>query len=213
MFIDALLLDKVAYGFAAGSEWLTLIAPLQNGHESRDGKRSRPKNHYICPYNNIDADNLALVRAAHNAAQGRLHTFRFFDRMDYQLTDQAIGIADGETDQEIQIVKTYAFGAASASRIVTKPVDAAVNYGRGERTLGPAPSFEVTADGVPISAGIDYTTGIVTLTGSIGEVIRVSGWFDINVRFNQDKLMFARGNRNAHSSDVELIEVWDDIEE
>lgn len=211
MFIDALLLDCVAYGFAGGPEWLTTVVPIKGGHENRNAERTRPKHGYSAPYQNIDEEKRHLVVSAFNACMGRANYFRFFDRLDYRLDDQIIGTADGETNQQIQLIKTYTFGAVTAERIITKPVDSTVNYGRGERTLGPAPAAALTADGSPFSAWtIDYSTGIVTLTAGAGQVIRASLWFDVPVRFDHDKLMLTRGNRNAHSTDVELLEVWDE---
>jgi uncharacterized protein (TIGR02217 family) len=210
MFIDSLLLDRVAYGFSGGPEWVTLVVPQRSGQESRNSERSRPKHYYAAPYQNIDEDHRHLVVSAFNACMGRANTFRFFDRMDYSLDDAIIGTADGTADQEIQLVKPYSFGANSISRPITKPVDSAVNYGRGTNVLGAAPAYVITADNTPVSFALDYTTGIVTLTASEGAVIRATGWFDVQVRFDQDKLMMTRGNKNAHTTDVELVEVWDD---
>lgn len=210
MFINALLLDCVAYGFTGGPEWLTNVVPLRSGHENRNAERTRPKHYYVAPYMNIDEDKRHLVVSAFNAAMGRAYSFRFFDRMDYALADQIIGTADGTADQQIQLIKTYGFGTVSAERIITKPVDSAVDYGRGENTLGPAPAFVIKADGTPISFTLDYATGIVTLTAADGAVITASGWYDVPVRFDHDKLMMTRGNKNAHSSDIELVEDWDE---
>lgn len=210
-FIDALLLDKVAYGFSGGPDWLTTVVPLRSGRESRNAERSRPKHFYIAPYQNIDPEDRHIVVAAFNACLGRANSFRFFDRSDYLLDDAVVGTADGTAGQQLQIVKSYSFGAETITRIITKPVDSTVNYGRGERTLGPAPAFEVTANDAPFSDWvIDYLTGIVTLTAGNGQVIRVSGWFDVPVRFDQDRLMFTYGNKLSHSTDIELVEVWDE---
>lgn len=216
MFIDALLLDCVAYGFAGGGEWVTLVNTQRSGRESRDSKRSRAKHYYVAPFENLDAAHRHLVVAAHNACLGRGHSFRFFDRMDYLLDDQVIGVADGTADQTLQLVKTYQFGSVEHGRIIEKPVDHAVDYGRGEKVLGPAPAYVVTADAdgssarTPISFTLDYDTGIVTFTATTGHIVRATGWFDVPVRFDMDKLMFTVGDKNAHTSDVELVEVWDE---
>ncbi len=63
--------------------------------------------------------------------------------------DQVIGTADGSTDQQIQLIKTYPFGSESAYREITKPVDSAVDYGRRTTQVGVAPAFAVTADNTP----------------------------------------------------------------
>jgi uncharacterized protein (TIGR02217 family) len=126
--------------------------------------------------------------------------------MDYLLSDQVIGTADGTTDQELQLVKTYAFGGQTTSRTITKPVDSTEDYGRYTQTLGAAPAFVIKADGTPITASIDYSTGIVTFTASAGESITATGWFDVPVYFEDDQLSFALNEKDAHSTDINLIE-------
>ena len=205
-FIDSLLLDCVAYGFSGGPTWSTTRVTLASGMVRRNAERERPVYRYTAPFNNLKQEQLSVVVQAFNTCLGGLHSFRFFDRMDYLLDDAVIGTADGSAGQEIQLVKPYTFGAQTINRPIKKPVDSMVDYGRGERTLGPAPAFAVTANGSPIAFTLDYTTGIVTLTGTAGHVIRASGWFDVPVYFEHDALNFALNNKNAHSTDVDLTE-------
>jgi len=212
MFIDALLMDSVSYGVAGGPEWLTTVVPTRRGRESRNQERTRPKYNYILPYNIIDPNKYILVINAVNAAAGRAHYFRFFDRMDYLLTNQVIGTATGVPGETMQLVKTYPWGTGTATRIITKPVDSTIDYGRGEEILGAAPAFVIKANGTPIAFTLGYTTGIATFTTTAGFSITASGWFDVPVRFASDKLMFSLNDRNFHSTDIELIEVWDENE-
>lgn len=205
-FINSLLLDRVAYGFAGGPTFATTQVKLHSGINRRNAERSRPLHRYSASFMNIQSEDLGVVVAAYNACLGATHSFRFFDRMDYKLDDEVIGTADGTTDQELQLIKTYSFGGTETERTITKPVDSTVDYGRGTNRLGAAPAFVIKADGTPISFTLDYSTGIVTFTASAGESITASGWFDVPVHFVHDELMFSVNNLDAHSADIELAE-------
>ena len=209
-WIDSpLLLDRVAYGFMVSRIFVVTQVQLFSGKDKRNAETTRPRHRCEAPYSNIQADHHALVVDAFNACLGPVHSFRFFDRMDYLLDDVIIGTADGGTDQEIQLIKPHAFGGQTTDRIITKPVDSAVDYQRGEEVLGAAPAYIITADNTPISFSIDYTTGIMTLTETLDEVIRATGWFDIPVHFEHAQLSFSINEKNAHSSDIDLIEDFD----
>lgn len=214
-FINALLLDKVAFGFSCEREWLTTRVPIFGGKVARNSEWSRPKHHYIAPYENLDAEKRAIVVNAFNGVRGSAKAFRFFDRSDFTLDDQIIGTADGTSGQQIQLIKTYGFDGfpgEEETRIITKPVDSTVDYGRGVRVLGAAPAYIITANDVPISFTLDYLTGIVTLTATLGQIIRATGWFDVPVYFEYDRLAFAISNRSpggyVGSANVELTEDW-----
>jgi hypothetical protein len=51
---------------------------------------------------------------------------------------------------------------------------------------------------------------MLTLNVTAGQVIRVTGEFDVPCRFDDDDLQFAIENWKAHSTDVTLLE---DLEE
>lgn len=207
-YIDYLLLDKVAYGLQVGPTFNTTEVMLNNGHDRRNANWSRPKHRANAPFQNLSSEDMDQVRTAFNVCQGKAHSFRFFDRFDYELADEVIGTADGTTDQQLQITKSYTLYGLTTTRIITKPVDSTKDYGRGENVLGPAPAMVVKADGTPITATIDYQTGIVTFTATNGQEITVSGWFDIAVRFEDDELFISRDERDAHNASVNLVEDW-----
>lgn len=217
-FIDALLLDKVAYGFSSDREWKTGTVELKGGMVQHDSFWTRPKHFFTAPYTNLDKAQQDVVVAAFNATRGPAKRFRFWDRADFQLVDQQIGVADGTTDQQIQLVKTYGFDTEEEIRIITKPVDSTKNYGRGTRIFGAAPAYVITADDplsssrTPVSFTLDYLTGIVTLTATASYIVRATGWFDVPVYFEQQRLSFVISNRSSGgyvgSAVVELTEDW-----
>jgi len=110
MFNDTRLLDCVAYGSEFGREFNTQITRLRSGAERRNANWSAFLGRYSVIYNALDEDDHALVRYAHMVSFGMLIPFRFKDTTDYQATGEVIGIGDGTGDQDVQLIKTYAFG-------------------------------------------------------------------------------------------------------
>jgi uncharacterized protein (TIGR02217 family) len=124
-------------------------------------------------------DSLQAVVAFFEARGGRLSGFRFRDALDdrscapggtVSAVDQVIGTGDGVT-AAFQLVKAY----GTYARRILKPV---------------AGSVLVAVDGAPVSAGVDETTGIVTLASAPAEGASITAGyrFDCPVRFDTDRL-------------------------
>lgn len=181
-FINARLSECVAYGFAGGPEWSTLIVDMDNGREQRNGQWMYPKHRYSAQYLNLAPDARDDVLAAFHAAKGRLHCFRFKDWNDYAGTAQPFVNIGGEW----RMAKQYALGAQTSNRLIQAPVSGTVTLSGGSLV------------------NLDYATGIYDgdATG-----LTWTGEFDVWVRFDSDYNAFAIGNWNAHTSDIELVEV------
>jgi uncharacterized protein (TIGR02217 family) len=193
-FIERRLLECVADGTSGGPTWRTRKIQLRNGIVRRNPLRARPLYRFTLNYRNLLAPQHAAVIAAFNACFGGVHSFRWRDWEDYQAADELLPVLGTGAEQQIQLVKTYSWGAQAVERRIRKPV------------LG---SVTVTADGSPLAATVDYTTGIITLTAGSGDILRWSGQFDVPVMFEQDELPFAGdniGGARALSGDVPLIE-------
>jgi uncharacterized protein (TIGR02217 family) len=189
-YINTRLDECVAYGFTGGPEWSTLIVPLDNGREQRNGQWLYPKHRYSAQYNNIPATDRADVLAAFHAARGQLHVFRFKDWNDFTATNEALSPSIGTTTP-VQLVKTYSLGAQSTTRLIQAPVSATVYR-----------------NGSPVAGTLDTTTGLFTPDSNwIAGTHTWSGEFDVWVRFASDYNAFTIGNWNAHTADIELIEV------
>lgn len=196
MFNDARLLDCVAYGSQFGHEFNTRIVTLNSGHERRNSDWEMPRFRYSVLYQNLTEADHNKVYFAHMACRGAAIPFRFKDWRDYQAVGQQLGVATGE-NQILQLFKTYAFGDLEFTRTITKPVDGAVM---------------VFADGVQITADVDYLTGKIAFIADDGAQISAHFEFDVPVRFVSDRLTSDPVARNAASglrltSDVDLIEV------
>lgn len=195
MFIEERLLDCVSYGTAGGPTWFTRRVGLKSGIVRRNPRRSRPTYRFDVIYKNLQAEGHAEVLNAFNACLGGVHSFRLKDWSDYTATDELLAVVGTGAEQTVQLIKTYAFGSAAVARPIRKPVTGTVI---------------VTADGNPIAADVDYTTGEATFTAGVGDILRWSGEFDVPVMFSDDELAFSFDNRTAQefflSSDVRLEE-------
>ncbi len=191
MFIETALLDKVTYGFVGGPTYLTIRVPLLSGIVARNAERSQPLYRFNAPYENIQQEHHDDVIKAYNACLGGLHSFRFKDHADFTLTTEILGTALGGTDETMQLIKTYTFGAVSTVRTIKKPITGTVFL------------FE---DGSPLSSAVDTTTGIVTFTSTVGKVITATAEFHVPVMFLEDSLQFSFANFRTHSVDIDLEE-------
>lgn len=207
-FIDERLCEHVSYGFVATRAFLTTVAEVQTGFESRNAERSRPIHTFTAPYNSIKPAHTSIIVSAHAMCLGRYGSFRFKDWSDYQLTDALIGYADGTTDQELQIIQPRMFGGGTGlGRIITKPVDS-TKYNRANGYVEDSQPLTVKADGTPITASVDYDTGKILITATSSAEIRVSCDFDVPVRFMNDELSLALSNYQSHNLEVKLKEDW-----
>ena len=138
------------------------------------------------------------------ARQGRLHGFRFRDPLDNRScapsiqpspADQVLGTGDGVT-AAFQLVKLYASGAQSWTRIISKPVEGSVR---------------AAIDGAETPVATDHTTGLITFDTppAPGAMITAGFAFDCPVRFDTDRLDLALDTVGAgavpHVPLVELI--------
>ena len=195
MFNEMRLLDCVAYGSQFGQEFNTRIVSLKSGYERRNIEWSMPLGRYSVLFQALNPEDHDAVRAAHMASMGSAIPFRFKDWTDYQAENEMIGIATG-SPQELQLVKSYTFGALTLERVIKKPIeDSVILY----------------ADGESIGVSVDETTGIVSFIADVDAEITWSGEFDVPVRFQNDRLDFDPAAKSGGSflltSDVDIVEV------
>lgn len=200
------LLELVAYGFKAAPTFATTIVKFRSGRTRRNANRSQPLWRFDAPFDRIRSEHYALIESTYISCLGPVHSFRFFNWLDYALEDVVIGTAVGGTDETMQIVKPYSFGGGSpVSKNITKPVDSTIFNIANGYLRNPEP-LVITADDVPISFSCDYDSGIVTFTVSGGETIRATGEFDIPVFFEDDDLEFTRENWDSNTATIGLLE-------
>jgi len=177
--------DNIARGARGGPERRTQIVELASGDEERNASWANSRRRYDVAYGIRRADDLAAVVAFFEARNGRLHGFRFKDWADYKSglpsgtpspTDQAIGTGDSTTTT-FQLVKRYASGSQTWTRVITTPV---------------AGTVRIALDSTEQTGGwsIDTTTGLVSFdTAPASGVAITAGFeFDVPVRFDSDTL-------------------------
>ena len=181
-YIDTRLDECIAYGFTGGPEYNTLVVRMDNGREQRNGQWLYPTHRYAAQYMNLRETDRNTILAAFHAARGQLHAFRFKDWNDYTGTAQPFVEVNGVW----RMAKQYALGIQTTNRLIQAPVEG-----------------EITLSGGSLS-DLDFTTGIYDgdATG-----LTWTGEFDVWVRFASDYNAFTIGSWNAHTADIELVEV------
>lgn len=188
-FIEQRLFESISYGFSGGPTWNTGQVPLRSGIIRRNIKRSRPLSKFKGSFNNRDKPTFKLLLDAFNATQGAAYGFRFKNWLDFEALAEPLGVAvDGA--QTVQLVKGYAFGSKTTSVPIRKPNADVIVY----------------ADGSPIAATVDTTTGEAALTSTAGAVLTWSGTYDIPVMFENDDFMATLMAVRQATVEVSLIE-------
>ncbi len=188
-FHEVLFPLDIALRSAGGPERRTDIVALGSGREERNARWAHSRRRYDAGYGIKTLDALSSVVSFFEERRGRLHGFRWRDRLDQSSAapgtsvsplDQVIGTGNGVT-ATFQLAKTYGSVYAPYSRPVTKPVSA---------------SLRVAVAAVEVTAGVaftcDTTTGIVTFLAShipaVGAAVTAGFLFDVPVRFDADYL-------------------------
>jgi uncharacterized protein (TIGR02217 family) len=188
-FHEVLFPLDIALKSAGGPERRTEIVAVGSGREERNARWAHSRRRYDAGYGVKTFDALSAVVAFFEERRGRLHGFRWRDRLDHSSaapgvpvssTDQVIGTGDGAT-ATFALVKAYGGAYAPYQRPIVKPV---------------AGSVRVAVAGVEVSLGTaftaDATTGVVTfLPGHIpaaGAAVTAGFRFDVPVRFDTDYL-------------------------
>ena len=188
-FHEVLFPLDIALKSAGGPERRTEIVALGSGREQRNARWAHSRRRYDAGYGVKTLDALSAVVAFFEERRGRLHGFRWRDRLDHSSaapgvavspTDQVIGTGDGAA-AAFQLLKTYGGAYAPYARPIAKPVPGSVR---------------VAVDGVEADEGDDFTcdttTGMLTfLAGHVpadGLAVTAGFLFDVPVRFDTDYL-------------------------
>jgi uncharacterized protein (TIGR02217 family) len=188
-FHEILFPLDIALKSAGGPERKTEIVALGSGREERNARWAHSRRRYDAGYGVKTLDALAQVVAFFEERRGRLHGFRWRDRLDHSSAapgasvtplDQVLGTGDGSRTA-FPLLKLYGAAYAPYQRPIAKPVAGSVRVAVGgvEQTEG-------------VAFACDTTTGIVTfLPGhapTAGALVRAGFLFDVPVRFDTDYL-------------------------
>ncbi len=198
---------NIALGATGGPERRTEVVTLGSGAEERNSAWAHSRRRFNAGLGLRSLDDVHALIAFFEARHGRLYGFRWKDRADFKscapgaamtATDQAIGTGDGTTSA-FQLVKAYASGGASYSRMIGKPV---------------AGSLRLAVDGAEVAEGADFSldasSGIVSfgIAPVSGAVVSAGFEFDVPVRFDTDFLEINLAAFEAGSvPNVPVIEV------
>ncbi|WP_205995561.1 DUF2460 domain-containing protein [Pseudolabrys sp. FHR47] len=187
-FHEVLFPLDIALKSSGGPERRTDVVTLGSGREERNARWAHSRRRYDAGYGVKTHQALSQVIEFFEERRGRLHGFRWRDRLDHSSAapgasvtalDQVIGMGDGET-ASFALTKTYGGVHAPYQRRIEKPV---------------AGSLRVAVAGVEVAGSaftLDTATGIVTfLAGHIpanGQAVTAGFLFDVPVRFDTDYL-------------------------
>lgn len=176
---------SIAFHSTGGPVRRTEIVALGSGHEERNATWAGSRRHFDVGSGVRTLDDIHAVISFFEARMGRLYGFRFKDFSDWKScapggiitpTDQAIGTGDGATTA-FALTKTYASGAGSWTRAISKPVEGSVRVALG---------------GVEAVGGwsCDAASGLVSFDTAPGDGVGVTAGFafDCPVRFDTDQL-------------------------
>ena len=195
----------IALGARGGPERRTDIVVLGSGREERNARWADSKRRYNAGFGVKSLAALHEVIAFFEERRGRLHGFRWKDRVDFASVppgstvtplDQVIGTGDG-AKTVFQLVKIYGGALAPWTRAIAKPVEGTVRIAVG---------------GAEAATGwsVDTATGLVTFDDPPNEGAQVTAGFefDVPVRFDADLLQIDLAAFEAGDiPDIPLVEI------
>jgi uncharacterized protein (TIGR02217 family) len=188
-FHEILFPLDIALRSAGGPQRRTDVVVLGSGREERNARWAHSRRRYDAGYGVKTFEALSQVVAFFEERRGRLHGFRWRDRLDHSSAapgasvtplDQVIGTGDGAA-AAFQLAKTYGGVHAPYQRPIAKPVPGSVR---------------VAVAGSEVEEGTAFTcdtaTGVVTfLPGHVpgaGAAVTAGFLFDVPARFDTDYL-------------------------
>jgi uncharacterized protein (TIGR02217 family) len=188
-FHEVLFPLDIALKSAGGPERRTEIVAAGSGREERNARWAHSRRRYDAGYGVKTFEALSAVVGFFEERRGRLHGFRWRDRLDHSSaapgaavapTDQAIGTGDGIA-ATFQLAKTYGGVHAPYARPIAKPVAGSVRIAVAGLEQGEGLAF-----------ACDVTTGEVMFQPghipAVGAAVTAGFLFDVPVRFDTDYL-------------------------
>ncbi len=177
----------VSLGRRGGPARRTDVVALASGREHRNGRWADSRRRYDAGLGVRSLDALHAVLVFFEERRGRLHGFRFRDRLDCRSgapsapvtpLDQRIGTGDGAR-RTFPLAKTYGGAFNPYERAIAKPVDGTVRVAVGGAEVAAGSGF-----------ACDPTTGLVELllAPAAGLPVTAGFEFDVPVRFDADEL-------------------------
>ena len=188
-FHEVLFPLDITVASAGGPERRTEIVTLASGREERNARWAHSRRRYDAGYGIKTFEALSEVVAFFEERRGRLHGFRWRDRLDHSsaapgqpvaATDQVIGTGDGEAAQFL-LTKTYGGLHSPYRRRIEKPVPGSVRVAVAGNEAEDTVAFVCD----PAAGTITFNAGHIPAPGA---AITAGFTFDVPVRFDTDYL-------------------------
>jgi uncharacterized protein (TIGR02217 family) len=189
----------IAIGFTGGPEFSTRVTVLRNGHERRNAQWANPRHRWTAPFSNISSADYREIKRVFNACLGQTYGFLFKDYLDFEVTNEPLGVAPSGS-ASVQLVKTSTADGQDYVRTITRPVSS---------------GFVLYQNGVAKPGTLDTDTGLFTPSAAwtAGQPLTWTGEFRVPVRFASDWLPFSIDNKYgdggfAINGSVDIVEVF-----
>lgn len=170
MFIEERLDLGINYGTTATITTSTAIVETFSGIETRSINWVYPLLKFNIGQKSCLNEQLAYFLAFHAARKGAYEGFRFKDWSDYTFNT----VITLNANKQAQLFKQYSVAGSSVKRPLSKIVTGTV--------------LVFVNDVVTQGWTLNYNTGVITFNAIPTGTIRVSGEFDVPVRFESDKI-------------------------
>jgi uncharacterized protein (TIGR02217 family) len=188
-FHEVLFPIDIALRSSGGPQRRTDIVALGSGAEERNARWAHSRRKYDAGYGVKTFEALSHVVAFFEERRGRLHGFRWRDRLDHSSAapganvspiDQVLASGNG-ANASFALSKTYGSVYAPYARPIIKPVPGSVRVAVANVEAGLGTAFD-----------LDPATGVVTFraghTPPSGAAVTAGFLFDVPVRFDTDYL-------------------------
>lgn len=188
-FHEVLFPLDIALKSAGGPQRRTDVVALGSGREERNARWAHSRRRYDAGYGVKTHQALSQAIAFFEERRGRLHGFRWRDRLDHSSAapeaaitaqDQIIGHGDG-VNAAFALCKTYGADYAPYQRLIEKPVVGSVHVAVGGVEVNEGAAFTVNA----ASGMVTFLPGHIP---AMSAVVTAGYMFDVPVRFDTDYL-------------------------
>lgn len=202
-FVDTPFPDRIAFQAKAEPMWQTTLTALLSGFEATNQEWSQLRHSYDAGLAVRVASDYLLVKAHFNKMRGKAKSFPFFDPIDHTVAQLAgLLVAEQGSPNDLHMLYQYGTGTGAYQRRISRPKTGTIAVYRTRSAV----TSSITG-----SATIDYTTGIVSVTGHVaGDTYGWSGDFYVPCRYDIDRLPGVIVNKEA-GSDGELYVECDSI--
>lgn len=177
-FVDIEFPRRIAFHATAEAQWMTQLTAMNSGFEATNQNWSQTRHAYDVGLAIRTASDYLQVKTHFHAMRGRAKSFPFLDPIDYKVSQEAGVLTAAGSDW--QMFYRYGSGAGVYDRKITRPRTGTIAVFRTRSGV----TTNVTG-----SATIDYTTGIVAITGNAGgDTYAWSGEFFVPCRYDVDRL-------------------------